>query len=286
MKTLLVPLLGIASDARTILNAVELARILDAHVTVMFAGGHLSELISDVEPHYGVLKPRLQIEARAVLARQLETARHDFDALVREHQLTIAEMPTGSGGTTIQFESRRGTAESAVREAAIYHDAVVFGCITDDASGSYAASILKSALDNCGRPVLSLPEHLPEPFGSHVAIAWNGSVQGAHAVAAALPWLRRANAIHIVTVATAKTAAAKADELQRFLGWHGIQASIRKRDTGTVAVGATILETVQDVEADFLVLGAYTHSRVREMILGGVTQFTVANAKLPVLFAR
>ena len=67
IKNILVPLFNCPDDRRAILHAVQIAGTLKAHVTVMHAGGHLSELVSAAPPNYGRVKPQLQIQARALL---------------------------------------------------------------------------------------------------------------------------------------------------------------------------------------------------------------------------
>ena len=284
MKTLLVPLLSIPEDRQTILNALELARMLPAHVTAMFPGGYLSEFLSETEPRPSALKPWLQTEARAALAQQIETVRADFDDLVRSQKLTVSEQPGHEA--SVHFEIRRGIPERAIQEAAIYHDAIVLSHSGDSANSSFQKSLIKSALAHAAKPVWMLPERIPVPFGAHAAIAWNGSAPSARAVSAALPWLHRADAVHVLTVATSKTSHGAADDLRRYLEWHGIQSAIRKLERSGLSVGADLLHAAQDVEADFLVLGAYTHSRTRETLLGGVTEVVVNNATIPVLFAK
>jgi nucleotide-binding universal stress UspA family protein len=285
IKSILVPLLGTPQDKQVILLALDIARDLGAHVTVMFSGGYLSELVSAVPPGHAGVKPQLQIDARALLAEQTEAARSAFNARVREHDLKVVESPCGPSAGTVHFEVRRGTVEATVKEAAVYQDLIVF-CRDGSDTRSFGYSAIKSALQSSGRPVLILPERLSGPFASHVAIAWNGSIEGAHAVSAALPILKSAQWVHILIVATEKTSPDQADRMRAFLGRHGVQSTVHKSAPMGESVGATLLAMSQDAGADLLVLGAYTHNRIRETILGGVTQFMVTQGGMALLFSR
>jgi len=78
-----------------------------------------------------------------------------------------------------------------------------------------------------------------------------------------------------------------ASELQSYLAWHGIDAELRTLTvSGASDVGPSLLRTCDDVQASLLVMGAYTHSRLRQLIIGGVTRHVLDNAHLPVLLAH
>jgi len=287
IKRLLVPLFESPDDRNTILHAVEIARSLGAHVTVMFSGGHLSELVSADPPNYGRVKPRLQIEARTLLAEQTEAARKAFESLVSEHGLTVADAPDGHSAGTLSFEARRGPIEATIQEAAVFNDLVLFYRDSDTAgTESLGFTTLKSALQDCGRPLLIMPAIVSRPFASSIAIGFNGSIEGAHAVSAALSMLNAAKMVHILTIATQKTSADQAQKLQSYLAWHGIRAEVHTSKPGSESVGATLLDMVAAVGADLFVLGGYTHNRIRQTILGGVTHHVVRHARVPVFFSK
>ena len=287
IRKLLVPLLESPDDRRAILHAVEIARSLGAHVTVLFSGGHLSELVSADPPNYGRVKPRLQIEARTLLAEQTEAARNAFEALVSEHGLKVADAPDDHGAGTLSFEARRGPVEATVQDAAVFHDLVLFYRDRETVgTESLGFTTIKSALQDCGRPLLIVPANVPRPFASSIAIGFNGSIEGAHAVTASLSMLAAAKSVHILTIATQKTSADQAQRLQSYLGWHGIRAEVHTSKAGSESVGATLLSMVEAVRADLFVLGGYTHSRIRQTILGGVTHHVVRQAGVPVFLSK
>ncbi len=287
IKTVLVPLLDSPGDENAILHAVEFARRLGAHVTAIFPGGYLSELFqADPVPHPRV-KPRLPAEARAQLDALTDAARKAFDAVVAKHGLVVRSAPGEPAGGTVSFETWRGTVEAAVQEAAVYHDLVLLHRDSRDSLDDSAASaVMKSALQNSGRPLLVATGETGAPCGSRIAIGWHGSIEGAHAVSAALPLLTAAQSVHILTIATQKTASGQAQKLQGYLGRHGVRAEVRTSEAGTAPVGVTLLEMVGAVGADLFVLGGYTHSRIRQTILGGVTHVVMREARVPVLFSQ
>ena len=287
IKKLLVPLFESSDDRHAILHAVEIARALGAHVTVMFSGGHLSEIVSGVLPNYARVKPWLQTEARTLLAKQTEAAREAFESIVSEEGLEVAETPDGHRAATLSFEVRRGPIEATIQEAAVFHDLVLFYRESDAAwTESLGFTTLKSALQDCGRPVLMVPANASRTFGSNVAIGFNGSIEGAHAVSAALSILTAAKSVHIFTVGTQRTAVDQGRQLHNYLAWHAIRAEVHASKPCNDPVGATLLGMVAAVGADLFVLGGYTHNRIRQTLLGGVTHHVIRHAQLPVFFSK
>jgi nucleotide-binding universal stress UspA family protein len=128
---------------------------------------------------------------------------------------------------------------------------------------------------------------MPSQIGKRILIAWNGTSEAAAAVSAALPFLQRAEAITVLTIETEKALnRISGEELLRNLAWHGVTANTLKVAPGSETVGAIILAQCEQMNADLLVTGAYTHSRLIQIILGGVTRHIIAEAKIPVLAAH
>jgi nucleotide-binding universal stress UspA family protein len=147
---------------------------------------------------------------------------------------------------------------------------------------------LNAALLETGRPLMLAPPAVPTEVGRSIAVLWNGSVEATRAVAAAMPFLVRAQTVTILS-AREDEDDNSADGLADYLGWHGIRASEHAL-IGSGAVGGHVAQTLMDEAvtrgADMIVMGAYTHSRLRQLILGGVTRHVLHQAKLPVLLCH
>ena len=144
-------------------------------------------------------------------------------------------------------------------------DVIVLAKASD---GSGLTASIESALFDTGRPVLLAPTEAGIEFGHRVAVAWDGSREAARAVAAALPFLGKAQEAVVLTVGDAD---AKPVDLQGYLAQHGIAADCRNVALGAGGVGGSLLETAKSARCDLLVMGAYGHSRLRELVLGGAT---------------
>lgn len=132
-----------------------------------------------------------------------------------------------------------------------------------------------------GRPALILP-HAGEfaAVGRTVLVAWKESREAARAVSSALPWLRRARQVHVISYGEA--AAESLQKLAGYLKIHGVTADAHKGGPEEDDIGNLLLSRAADVGADLLVMGCYGHSRAREWVMGGATRTLLQTMTIPV----
>lgn len=140
------------------------------------------------------------------------------------------------------------------------------------------------------RPVLVVPrQYAGAPLTGNIVIGWNGSTQAIRAIDAALPLLQRAAGVRLVMVAPGPEAALNGLEpgaaMAQYLAGHGVRAEL-VHDEGRLPAGDALLEAAQSWGAGLLVAGAFGHSRLRELVLGGATRLLLERAPVPVLFAH
>lgn len=143
---------------------------------------------------------------------------------------------------------------------------------------------LHAAIFETGKPLLLVPpvSGAVAPFGHHMAIAWKTSDQAERAVTASIPWLKQADRVSLLLVGKEGEPPRSADDVLALLDPHGIKAEPLLLDRGEDSVGVRLLRAAHEMGADCLVMGAYRHNRVVEMILGGVTRHMLGHADLPV----
>jgi nucleotide-binding universal stress UspA family protein len=151
---------------------------------------------------------------------------------------------------------------------------------------SLAEDTLEDALFESGRPVLMAPPKGPTEIGRRIVIAWNGSIETARTVAFAAPFLERAEAIVVLTIEGGITPGPTGEELTRALVDSGLPATYQYVVPKSMSVGETFLAEASARGADLLIKGAYTTSRLRQMIFGGFTRDIVLKAEVPVLLAH
>jgi nucleotide-binding universal stress UspA family protein len=170
-----------------------------------------------------------------------------------------------------------------------YADLVVLGQVDPD---EHVGSDLPEAVVLAsGRPVLVVPhDWAPGPLGERVLIAWDASREAARAVSDALPILEQATAVLVVSI-NPKSAPLGHGELPGadialHLARHEIAVAVQSVETDRMDIGDALLSFASDRGCDLLVMGAYAHSRVRELVLGGATRTVLKSMTLPVLMAH
>jgi nucleotide-binding universal stress UspA family protein len=199
--------------------------------------------------------------------------------------LGAARIETGSGleGMPGEDEHMRpivSAARAAARAAAFDLIVAASAAVLDSLK-----EIAERSLLHARRPVLLAPARLRTPLTGPAMIAWDESPECWHAVSAALPFLRIARSVQLVSVDrdAERRAASQADALA-YLRCHGIEATARVVAPHLRAVGDTLLATAAEADIGLLIMGAYSHSRLREMLLGGATHDVLQNANTrPVL---
>jgi nucleotide-binding universal stress UspA family protein len=145
---------------------------------------------------------------------------------------------------------------------------------------------VEAALFESGRPVLVVPPAVPQTVGRSVMIAWNRSTETARTVAMALPVLAKAESIIVLEVEDWGAGAATGDDLAKSLRRHGFNVASQTVRDNRSGAGPTILAAAAAAGCDLLVKGAYTQSRIRQMIFGGATSHILARTELPVFMAH
>jgi nucleotide-binding universal stress UspA family protein len=149
--------------------------------------------------------------------------------------------------------------------------------------------IAETTLFESGRPMLMVPYIQKAPLKlDNVMVCWDGSHQAARAIADAIPLLEKAGRVEIVIVANER---GKQDEIAgadmgQHLARHGLKVKVHRISGGSIDVGDALLSRAADSGTDFMVMGGYGHSRLREFVLGGVTRSILRSMTVPVLMSH
>jgi len=264
---------GPLSDA-TLEAGFLVAEQFDAHLEVLHVRADPATMTSIVGGGISgtaIVEPAMQAMQRVVEGRA-QRARAAFDRIAAK------------AGAIATWRQETGNEPVVLAGAARLSDLTVIGR-PDATSDDQLPASLDSALFDTGRPVLVAPPIPLSTIGRRIAIAWNGSPKASRAVAAALPFLEKAETISVLTVPAGKRGSS-GDALAAYLDLHGVKATVESVDPQGKSIGKAMLEHAQSRGVDLLVMGAWGHSRIREMILGGVTREVLAHATLPVLMAH
>lgn len=138
-----------------------------------------------------------------------------------------------------------------------------------------------------GRPILTIPYAGSYPvIGSHVLVAWNGSREAARAVHDAMPLLEKAKQVTVFGINPEASRGTPGADLARHLARHGVRVETAYTVADDIGAGDALLSVAADRSIDLLVMGAYGHSRLREVVFGGVTETVLASMTVPVLLSN
>jgi nucleotide-binding universal stress UspA family protein len=204
------------------------------------------------------------------------------------------EFSRWADGAGLRAEWRVGDGEpvKVLAVHARYADVVVVGppaphTLLSLEAPHFAAAVVLAA----GRPVLVVPaEGRPATLATNVAIAWNASREATRAVTDALPLMDGAARVSVLVVRPRTGGQAHGPlpgaDVAHYLAHHGTNVEVIRIDGDHREVGAVLLDQVARLGADLLVMGAYGHSRLREIVLGGATETVLERAVVPVLMSH
>lgn len=211
-------------------------------------------------------------------SREARSAAERFEASARAAGIAVE---------TRLIDASVGGAATRFGEIARRFDLAVVGQAQRDHIASEDLTI-EAALFESGRPVVVVPYIQKQGLKlDRVVACWDGGRMAARAIADAMPFLERAKAVDIVIVAEERKQQEIAGaSMLAHLSRHGVPATARPTTRGAISIENVILSYAADNGADFLVMGGYGHSRLREFILGGVTRGILASMTVPVLMSH
>ena len=249
---------------------------------LLSAGQRIAQLMGGARISVLAVREPLQVSglaAEALIAEAESTVR----ARQREEQRMTAlraafDAWTQAAGADARWAESEGSAPAVIGERGSRADLIVVGQPSGD--DRQARQAFSAALFGTDRPVLLVPPDSSAAFGRRVAVAWRDEKRAVSAVIPALRWLSAAQDVHVLI---GVRHGAAGGELPRVLAEQGIAAELHVLPIGSEPFGKTLLDAAHGLSVDLLVMGAYAHSPLRELILGGVTRYMLDHADLPVL---
>ncbi|MDX2141954.1 MAG: universal stress protein [Rhodospirillaceae bacterium] len=288
-------LLAVISDATNGRAALETAlrvgRHLDCHVDALHVRSDPAAALPLVgEAMSGAMVDDMMGVAEKEAGQRAARARAMYDEVLKREGLADHQGKPGAvTGFSVTWMEASGIEEQVVALRGCRADRIVVARPTGD-NETPALMTLNAALMQSGRPVIAappMPKDGPQRGGSFkkIVLFWNGSTEATRAVEAALPFLVRADEVTVLRVEEEEWYA-ETEDLEAHLAYHGVRTVVSKVLPREVRTGRSLLFAAGDVGADMMVMGAYTRSKLRQLILGSVTGYVMQQAILPVLLCH
>jgi nucleotide-binding universal stress UspA family protein len=204
------------------------------------------------------------------------TVRQTFDAFGAAH-------PAGQGGARFRWRGGSAIEDSALGSLARVYDVTV---MSRPGSRGARMTALEASLFDSGRPLLMAPPTPPAVLGQNILVHWNASTETARVILMAMPILRKAKRVILLSVEGHVVPGPSAKDAVAHLEANGVPATEKSVTPRSGRPGEAILAEAKAQGADLLIKGAYTQSRLRQMIFGGATSHILSAAELPVFFAH
>jgi len=271
LKSILACLTGFGSDKTVMEAAFALARIDQGHVDALHSRVDAQGLAAFAGVSQSHVHESVQLMAMTIARQEQERA----EAARKSYDQALARHPSGAAAyrevTTLEDET--------LRQARL-HDLTVVARVPELPSGWLDAIVLSA-----GKPVVITPARPPSAIGRTVAVAWKDTAEAARAVTASLPILARAERVFIMAICEsgedAQTERMSGEGLVQLLKAHGVTAELRL--AASASASDKVKELAYDIEADLIVMGAFGHGRLRELVLGGATRALIADCDIAVL---
>jgi nucleotide-binding universal stress UspA family protein len=286
VKTILVPVTGTDAGLPGIDAAFQIAAYIGAHVEGLHARRNARDALAYIgEGMTGAMIEELITTAEQESTTNAQRARQDFAAACEKAGFVQTERRGGPDQLTAHLLMEIGAEDELVALRGRVADLIVVTRASRD-DDPILRTTLESAMFESGRPLFVVPpEGMIRPLTSAV-IAWNGSAEAARVVTHALPLLAKAERVAVILVEEGLRPGPSADDLIAYLARHDIIATTHMTNLDHSTIGEALLTDARDIGAGFMIMGAYTHSRLRRMIMGSATEFMLGAADLPVLMTH
>jgi nucleotide-binding universal stress UspA family protein len=282
IRTIFVPLATEVSSEPLLGAALAVARRVNSHIGATF-------IMPDPDAVLGYL-PEV-IRATGVTRETIERETREAAAAEKRRFIlwrTNNDVPEVGGARLdscfATWSEQIGDIETVVTRFGRLSDLIVVERPTTERV--HAQRCFDAAVFGSGRPTLVAGEKPPFDIIDHVMIAWNGSLEASRAVLGAMPLLNRANRVSIFAAPQYDFEGVDPADLVDALSWHGIRAHRVVGPKDGDAVGPNLISVAAEQHVTLIVMGAYTHSRLRQSFLGGVTRHVLAHAPVPLLMSH
>jgi len=288
-KSILAHLTGTDCDQPVLATSLRLARTYAGHIDCLRITPDLNAVATQIEQTgmagWITLSDRLSAMENEAKERT-KTAQAAFASFCRNQGIQNASDAPGPDITSCSWLEEIGEELEKITGLSRYHDAVVVAGGADR-TGRLPHESLGAIVIGSGRPVIFAPETQHSGAFNVIAVAWKDTAEAARAVTAAMPLLMRAQRIEVFSATESKNSGVEFENsherILQYFRWHGLKVTSHLLAPVMDGSSEVVLDAASRASADLLVMGAYGHTRVRELLFGGFTRYVLSGANIPVL---
>jgi len=215
--------------------------------------------------------------------QQAEVARLKFLELLDANGIPLGDLD--ASGLRAGWTEMVGSGPEGIGEYGRLFDLVILGRSVEDSTVDWKTTA-EAVMFDSGRPLLIVGDEIPATIGQKILLAWNGSTETARTLTGAMAILTDIDEVLVVTVEGAVVWGPAGEDICRHLNASGISSTARTIDRGTGGIGQAFLEAADQFSADLIIKGAFTHSRLRQLIFGGATSELINGSTVPILLSH
>ncbi len=285
IKTILLPIRESDTADSLMESALSLAVHNQAHLDLLYVQRNAEQLMPFATLGLtSSMRQTIVDSATAASAEESDKLEQRFQALCGKFDVTLQPRGTDPGKPSADFLVRSGMRDELIAQFGRLADLIV---VPQPVNAGKPPSSLRAALLETRRPLLILPRNkVWNRPGQRLAIGWNNSKEAAQAMVAVLPSLLTAERVCILSSQKRMQQVPNADAACLYLHCQGVSAETVIMDASAKSAGAALLAKARELDCDRLVVGGYSRSKIREVVLGGVTGYLLEHADLPVLMVH
>lgn len=266
--------------------AVSAAKCFNAYLEVLHV--QISPTVVIGPGTYGITAEAMRgISAAAErhMSESVEQVRERLGEIASRLGVPIVGGPgeAGEGASVALVAGKQGLRSAVVSLRGRVADMVL---VRQPSVETLTSATFEAALKETGRPVLVLPKGVTEVGARRVGIAWNGRMEVARAVGASLGLLASADEVHVLSSRKRSQSAPSPEQLADYLGLHGIKVTLNNLEVDGPIVAEALLEQIGMLDLDLMIAGAYSRSRLRDVIFGSVTQRILTGSPIPLVVSH
>ncbi len=287
IKSIIAPIRGDGKGESVLGLALAIGKKFGSHVDVLHVHAKPDDMIPYGVPLTAAFKEAILQAADNLAHQEEDRVRKHFDDYCAARQIKLVPHDSESfplDALSVSWREEAGKQAAIVRRVGRFCDLIVVP--RPESESDVGFNTLNAALFDVRKLTAVAPPKPVQETGRHVAVAWNGSPESAHAVNRALPLLAAAERVTILYAPDDNVQDLETGTIRRYLLLHGIKPALLEFKVSRHNIGAPLLATAAKTGADMIVMGAFGSMKRRELVLGGVTEYVLEHTEIPVVMAH